>query len=342
MILTSKFDYPLPEQLIAHEPVIPRDSSRLMVLDRKSGEIKDLIFHQITDYLYPGDLLILNNTKVIPANLVGRKAEGTAKIEVLLAQRLSKNVNTQVWECLVKPGKRLKVGSQIIFSERFIGKVLEKKDTGEQVIEFQFEGNFGKLVSELGKTPLPPYVKPRKDLSRQYQTVFADKPGASAAPTAGFHFTNELLRKLEEKGVKISYLTLHTGIATFRPVYTENIQDHKMHKETFFVPKETVVEICKAKRVIAVGTTTVRTLETIAKGKIDPRYSIYGKTDLFIYPGYRFKLVDSLITNFHFPRSTLLMLVSAFAGEEKIKKAYQEAIFQGYRFFSFGDAMFIV
>lgn len=342
MILTSKFDYPLPDQLIAHEPVTPRDSSRLLVLDRNSGEIRHLVFSRIIDFLSPGDLLILNNTKVIQANLVGRKMEGSARIEVLLAQRLLKRKNSQIWECLVKPGKRLKIGSQITFSDKLTGKVLDKKETGEQVIEFQFDGNFDKLVSALGKIPLPPYVKAKRDLSKHYQTIFAQNPGASAAPTAGLHFTKDLLRKLEEKGIKVSYLTLHTGLATFRPVYAENIEAHKMHKETFFVPKEIVAEIIKAKRIVAVGTTTVRVLETIANGKLNPRFPIFGKTDLFIYPGYRFKLVNSLVTNFHFPRSTLLMLVSAFAGEDKIRNAYKAAISLKYRFFSFGDAMLII
>lgn len=342
----SDFDYTLPKELIAQEPVLKRDYSRLLVVDRAKGTLKHRNFFNIVDHLSPGDLLVLNDTRVIPANIAGVKEEGGAKVEVLLA----KHLKGKIWECLVKPGKRLKVGSRVIFENGLLmGKVLEKKETGEQIIEFKAQGKFNEIINRLGQIPLPPYICYQKKLEPKYQTIYAKKPGASAAPTAGLHFTPELLEKLKEKGVKIAFITLHTGLATFRPVYTENVEEHKMYKESFYVPKETIDAIKEAKRVIAVGTTTVRTLETIAQGKMDS--AVYGETGLFIYPGFKFKLVDAMITNFHFPRSTLLMMVSAFAkapadrsafaGRDLIFKAYQEAIREEYRFFSFGDAMFI-
>ena len=341
---TLDFDYSFPQELIAHEPAEKRDHSRLMVLDRRSHRIEHRQFFDIVDYLNPGDLLVLNDTKVIPANLVGRKEEGGAKVEVLLVSRKqSAESGKQIWMCLVRPGKRLKVGSRVIFGEgELVGTVVEKLETGEQIIEFESRGEFWEVVHNLGEVPLPPYIKTADSSQRKaesrYQTVYAEKEGASAAPTAGLHFTPELLGKIKDKGVRIAYLTLHTGLATFKPVYAENIEGHKMHAEYFEIPEETVAAVKEAKRVIAVGTTSVRALESIAS-KARRRE---GETDLFIYPGYEFKIVDAMITNFHWPRSTLVMLVSAFAGKDFIMDAYQEAIREKYRFFSFGDAMLIV
>ncbi len=284
---------------------------------------------------------MLNNTKVIPANLLGAKEKGGAKVEVLLVRNQKPETRNQEWLCLVKPGKRLKVGSRIIFGEgELIGTVLEKLETGEQIIEFK--GNLWDYMQRNGEVPLPPYIKPSKpNLHRRYQTVYANAPGASAAPTAGLHFTEDLLGKIEALGIGIAYVTLHTGLATFLPVRTENVEEHKMYSEYFEVPEETIEGVKKAKRVIAVGTTTVRALESI--NKIATKALKHeGNTNLFIYPGYRFKVVDAVITNFHWPRSTLIMLVSAFAGKDFVMKAYREAIRERYRFFSFGDAMLIL
>jgi S-adenosylmethionine:tRNA ribosyltransferase-isomerase len=350
---TSEFDFVVPQDLIAHEPAEKRDHSRLMVLDRASRSIAHRQFFNILEYFHPGDLLVLNDTRVVPANLVGKKEEGGAKVEVLLVSRkLSADGSRQVWECLVKPGKRLKVGSRIIFGDReVIGKVLEKTGTGEQVIEF--EGDLQAYMEKHGEIPLPPYIKmsnvqfpmsnegnnPEFNIRNRYQTVYAEKEGASAAPTAGLHFTPELLDNVRAKGVDIAYVTLHTGLATFKPVYAENVEGHKMYSEYFEVSAETIEQIKRAKRVIAVGTTSVRTLETIFASKTQ---RLKGETDLFIYPGYKFKVVDAIITNFHWPRTTLIMLVSAFAGKDFIMMAYKEAIDNRYRFFSFGDAMLIL
>ena len=351
----SEFDYSFPQKIIAQEPTDKRDHSRLMVLNRKNKTIEHKLFYQTSDYLNPGDLLVLNNTKVIPANIVGVKQAGSARIEVLLVKQMEPATERRgsIWECLVKPGKRLSVGSMIIFGEgEVVGKVLEKLESGEQIIEF--EGDIEEFMQGHGEVPLPPYIKPnpkseilnsKSQLSKRYQTVYAEKPGASAAPTAGLHFTEELLEKIKEKGIKIAYVTLHTGLATFKPVYVENVEEHKMYEEYFEIPVETIKAIKEAKRVVAVGTTTVRTLETIAgrlSTDIETDKRICGKTDLFIYPGYEFKIVDAMITNFHFPKSTLIMLASAFAGKEFIFDAYREAMENGYRFFSFGDAMLIV
>ena len=340
---TSDFDFNVPRELIAQEPADKRDHSRLMVLDRAAQSIEHRHFYDIVDYLFPGDLLIINDTKVIPANLVGKKEEGGAKVEVLLVARKNDNV----WECLVKPGKRLKVGSRVLFGEEVIGTVLEKTETGEQIIEFN--GDLDSFMRKHGEIPLPPYINTKSEslntkqiknskseLYKRYQTVYAKKEGASAAPTAGLHFTPELLIKIKAKGVGVAHVTLHTGLATFKPVYAENVEDHKMYSEYYEVPLGTIEAIKKAKRVVAVGTTSVRTLESIAsKG-------LKGETDLFIYPGYQFKSVGAMITNFHWPRTTLIMLVSAFAGADFIMRAYREAIDQKYRFFSFGDAMLII
>jgi S-adenosylmethionine:tRNA ribosyltransferase-isomerase len=369
MLKTSDFDYNFPEELIAHEPAKERDNSRLMVLNRANRTFEHRHFHNIIDYLIPGDLLVLNNTKVIPANLVGIKEEGGAKVEVLLVSRRSSLDNKQIWLCLVRPGKRLKVGSKVVFANgRLTGTVVEKLDTGEQLINFESQEDFWKVIHNIGEVPLPPYINPKSEnrnpksrfagsriiisnmesgqirnpksqLSKRYQTVFAKNEGASAAPTAGLHFTPQLLEKIKAKGINIAYLTLHTGLATFQPVRTENIEDHVMHAEYFEVKEETVKAIQKAKRVIAVGTTVVRTLETIFASKTQ---RLKGESNLFIYPGYQFKVVNALITNFHWPKSTLIMLVCAFAGRDFIMQAYREAIQKKYRFFSFGDATLII
>ncbi len=348
------FDYSFPQEAIANTPAEKRDHSRLMVLDRTTGSIEHKRFFDIVDYLNEGDLLVLNDTKVIPANLVGKKEDGGAKIEVLLASRvkvldeLGRVGPGSRWECLVKPGKRLNVGSRIIFGDGEVtGEVLEKTVTGEQLIEFS--GNLEGYINNNGEIPLPPYIDSSlvshpPSLVKRYQTVYAEKSGASAAPTAGLHFTPELLKKIKEKGIKIAYVTLHTGLATFKPVYEDNVEDHKMYKESYEVPAETIEAIKKAKRAIAVGTTSVRTIESIVEKQLTgmPANRITGETDIFIHPGYKFKIVDAMITNFHFPKSTLIMLVSAFAGKEFIFKAYKEALDKGYRFFSFGDAMLIL
>jgi S-adenosylmethionine:tRNA ribosyltransferase-isomerase len=346
MLKTSEFDYKFPEELIAHEPLAMRDHSRMMVLHRKSHIVDHKRFHNIYDYLKPGDLLVLNDTRVIPANLSGVKADGGARIDVMLtAKRPAPFPGQEVWLCLVKPGKRLKVGSEIIFGNgEMSGRVLRKMATGEQLIEFEAQGDFWRKVYKLGEVPLPPYIKPQNADSRaaramirdRYQTVYAEAPGASAAPTAGLHFTTELLEKLIAKGVRVTYLTLHTGLATFRPVWAENILDHEMHTEFFDISQETIEEVVRARRVIAVGTTSVRALETMAHREVTR-----GLTNLFIYPGFKFKVVNALITNFHWPKSTLIMLVAAFAGRDFVMQAYQEAIKENYRLFSFGDAMFI-
>ena len=339
---TSDFDYSFPKELIAQEPSEKRDHSRLMVLDRDQGSIRHERFHNVIDFLSPGDLLVLNDTKVIPANLTGIKLDGGAKVEVLLSKPL--DIAKKIFVCLVRPGKRLKVGSKVIFGEgALLGTVLEKLENGEQIIEFFTRGDFWKIVDRIGEVPLPPYIKKvessKLKVESRYQTIYARRDGASAAPTAGLHFTPELLQKITAGGVRTACLTLHTGLATFRPVWAENVEDHRMHAEYFEVPEDTVKAVQKAKRVIAVGTTVVRALETVFASKA-PR--LKGESDLFIYPGYEFKVVDAMITNFHWPKSTLIMLVSAFADKDFVMKAYQEAIEQKYRLFSFGDAMLIL
>lgn len=351
----SNFDYPLPENLIAHVPAKLRDHSRLMVLHKDTGKIEHKKFYQIIDYLKAGDLLVLNDTRVFNATIVGKKEKGTARIEVLLL----KNVGKNIWECLLKPGKRLKIGQFISFKRgRMRARVLEKKDSGEAVLEFYSKENIAEVIRQLGKIPLPPYIKPllsqskKFKLSKRYQTIYSANLGSSAAPTAGLHFTRPLLRKLKNKGIKIAYVTLHASAGTFRPVFADYIENHKMYSEYFSVPEETAKLIAKTKknkgRVVAVGTTSARSLEA-SGGK-----PMSGETKIFIYPGYKFKVVDAIITNFHFPKSTLLMLVSAFAGSpafvpqdgtsagrDQILKAYAEAVKHKYRFFSFGDAMLI-
>ncbi len=333
----EEFDYHLPKELIAQKPAEPRDSSRLMIINRKTGEIEHRIFRDIIEYINEGDLLVLNTTKVIPARLLGRKTTG-AKVEVFLLEKVADGV----WKCLVKPGSKLKPGAEVVFKEGLKAKIVGRYPDGTRMVEFNTKDD-GEIFSR-GEVPLPPYIEnPDVDPSR-YQTVFAKEEGAVAAPTAGLHFTQDLIKKLKEKGVNFAEVVLHVGLGTFRPVKVESIEEHKMEEEFYRVSKETVklIEDTKkrGKRVIAVGTTVVRTLETIARLPKSEGYS--GRTNLFIYPPFEFKVVDALITNFHLPKSTLLMLVSAFAGLDLIKKAYKIAVEEKYRFFSFGDACFII
>lgn len=332
---TSDFDYYLPEELIAQSPVEPRDSSRLMVLNRKKQTIEHRIFRDIVEYLKPGDLLVRNITKVIPARLYGTKVTG-AKIEILLLEKIENGV----WEALVKPGSKVKKGTKILLGNDIEAVCKDWANDGARILEFNCDDE--KLFS-LGVAPLPPYIKNTNVPFERYQTIYSKEQGSVAAPTAGLHFTESLLETLKNKGVEFADLILHVGIGTFRPVKVENIREHKMHSETYYVPKETVQklkEIRKNKgRIIAVGTTSVRTLETIARLPDQEQY--HGKTDIFIYPPFEFKLTDALITNFHLPKSTLLMLVSAFAGKDFILKAYNIAVKEKYRFFSLGDACFI-
>ncbi len=341
------FDFYLPEELIAQTPVEPRDASKLMLLNKESGEINHYFFSQIEQLLQPGDVLVLNRTKVIPARLIGEKKGTGAKIEVLLLKRIEKDI----WEVLVKPGRRLKVGQEVVFGNGLLtGLLLSIMENGNRLIKFQYSGLFEEILDKLGKMPLPPYITTELKDQGRYQTVFARESGSAAAPTAGLHFTDELINKIRDKGVEILEILLHVGLGTFRPVKTDNIIDHQMHSEYFQLDLHTAERINLAKaegrRVIAVGTTVVRTLESVAnnclkenKPGLSPEE---GWTDIFIYPGYRFQIIDALITNFHFPRSTLIMLVSALAGRELILKAYETAVNERYRFFSFGDCMFII
>lgn len=345
-MLVKDFDYNLPEELIAQMPASLREASRMLVLDKISGEIVHKIFADITDYFTQDDILILNNTKVIPARLLGQKDTG-AKIEVFLL----KNPKDKLWECLIKPAKRVKEGTVITFSDKLQAKVIGRADNDKMLVELIYEGDFYKVLDTVGLTPLPPYIQRQmttaeiKNLDHnRYQTVYAQTPGSVAAPTAGLHFTEEILQKLREKGVEIGFVTLNVGLGTFRPVKVDNILEHKMDSEFFEIPSETAELISKAKakgkKITAVGTTTVRTLETaFAKhGKI---CACSDSSELFIYPGYEFKVIDRLLTNFHLPKSTLLMLVSALASRENIICAYDEAIARKYRFYSYGDCMFI-
>jgi S-adenosylmethionine:tRNA ribosyltransferase-isomerase len=337
MIKLSEFDYHLPKELIAKYPVEPRDSCRLMVLNRKEKKIEHRIFRDIKEYLEEGDLLVLNDTKVIPARLIGKKETG-AKIEVFLLRPVTENR----WEVLVRNIKRLKPGQRVIFSGDFYGTLVEKYQEGKALFELHGE-DINSLIKKYGHIPLPPYIEREEEEKDKnyYQTVFARKEGAVASPTAGLHFTQELLNELEEKGIKKAFVTLHVGLGTFRPIQTEDITKHKMHEEYYHIPGETLKAIKqtkeKGKRVVAVGTTVVRTLETFAQtGKTE------GFSDIFIYPPYDFKIVDTLITNFHLPKSTLILLVSAFAGKDFILSAYKKAVEMRYRFFSYGDAMLIL
>ena len=335
------FDYYLPEELIAQDPLEDRSSSRLMVLDKKTGEIQHKIFKDILDYLKPGDCLVLNNTKVIPARLFGVKEGTQAKIEILLLKRKENDI----WETLVKPGKKAKPGTKIIFGDGLlVGEVIDVVEDGNRLIQFSYEGIFEEILDQLGQMPLPPYITHTLKDKNRYQTVYAKYDGSAAAPTAGLHFTKELLEKVKAKGVDIAEVTLHVGLGTFRPVKVENVLDHHMHSEFYMVSAEAAEKINATKdrggRIISVGTTSTRTLESAAdeSGRLK---ECSGWTEIFIYPGYKFKLIDCLITNFHLPQSTLVMLVSALAGREHVLAAYEEAVKEKYRFFSFGDAMFI-
>ena len=336
----SEFNYELPEELIAQTPIEKRDESRLMVLDREKQTIEHKTFKDIIDYLEPGDCLVRNNTKVIPARIYGKKETG-AKVEFLLL----KNIEGDIWESIVRPGNKLHIGTKVIFGDGLlIAEILEIMPGGTRKVKFSYQGIFNEILDKIGLMPLPPYIHEELKDNDRYQTVYAKYKGSAAAPTAGLHFTSELLKKIEEKGVKIANVTLHVGIGTFRPVKEENVENHEMHTEHFYIKQEDVNKINEAKRngkrVIAVGTTSCRVLETIAdeNGLVKETEA---DTSIFIYPGYHFKCLDALITNFHLPQSTLLMLVSALAGKEYILKAYNEAVKEKYRFFSFGDAMFI-
>lgn len=335
------FDYDLPEELIAQDPLEDRSSSRLMVLDKKTGDIEHKIFRDVVDYLQPGDCLVLNNTKVIPARLFGVKEGTEAKIEILLLKRKENDI----WETLVKPGKKCKTGVKISFGEGLLtGEVLEVVEDGNRLIRFHYDGIFEEILDQLGQMPLPPYITHQLKDKNRYQTVYAKYDGSAAAPTAGLHFTPELLQQIRDMGIDIAEVTLHVGLGTFRPVKVDTIEEHHMHSEFYRIEQSEADKINRAKanghRVIAVGTTSTRTLESAAEEDGTLREKS-GWTDIFIYPGYKFKVIDALITNFHLPQSTLVMLVSALAGREHILAAYKKAVEEKYRFFSFGDAMLI-
>ena len=338
---TSDFYYDLPQELIAQDPLEDRSASRLMVLDKKTGKIQHHIFKEIVNYLNPGDCLVINDTKVIPARLYGAKVGTDAKIEVLLLKRKENNI----WETLVKPGKKAKIGTKISFGEGLlIGEVVDIVEEGNRLIQFTYEGIFEEILDKLGQMPLPPYITHQLKDKNRYQTVYAKHDGSAAAPTAGLHFTPELLEEIRAKGVNIAHVTLHVGLGTFRPVKVEDVTQQHMHSEFYVVEEDQAALINETKKkggkIISVGTTSLRTLES-ASTEDGILKAGSGWTDIFIYPGYRFKIVDRLITNFHLPESTLIMLVSALAGKEHIMAAYEEAVKDKYRFFSFGDAMFI-
>ena len=335
------FYYDLPEELIAQDPLKDRSSSRLLVLDKESGAVSHHVFREIGDYLEKGDCLVINDTKVIPARLIGSKIGTNAKIEILLLKRKENNI----WETLVKPGKKAKVGAKISFGDGLlVGEVIDVVEEGNRLVQFSFEGIFEEILDQLGQMPLPPYITHQLEDKDRYNTVYAEHSGSAAAPTAGLHFTPELLEEIQKKGVDIARVTLHVGLGTFRPVKADEITDHHMHSEFYQIDEEAAEKINHAKanghRVICVGTTSCRTIESAAdeNGHLKAQS---GWTDIFIYPGYRFKILDCLITNFHLPESTLFMLVSALAGREHVLAAYEEAVKVRYRFFSFGDAMFI-
>ena len=340
-LLKSDFYYDLPEELIAQDPLEDRSSSRLMKLDKVTGEIEHAVFHDIIDDLNPGDCLVLNDTKVIPARLMGTKKDTGATVEILLLKRREKDV----WETLVKPGKKCRVGAEITFGDGVLSaKIIDVLEDGNRLVQFFYEGIFEEVLDRLGEMPLPPYITHKLQDRNRYQTVYAKYEGSAAAPTAGLHFTKELLQRIEEKGVRLVYVTLHVGLGTFRPVKEENVLNHHMHSEYYHVSKEAADAINETKakggRVICVGTTSTRTIESAAvDGKVMPGS---GDTQIFIYPGYKFQVLDALITNFHLPESTLVMLVSALAGKDRIMKAYEAAVQERYRFFSFGDAMLII
>ena len=335
------YDYDLPEELIAQDPLEDRSSSRLMVLDRQTGDVEHRHFTDILEYLHPGDCLVINNTKVIPARLFGVKEDTQAKIEVLLLKRKENDI----WEKLVKPGKKAKPGTKLVFGDGLLtAEVVDVVEEGNRLIQFHYDGIFEEILDQLGQMPLPPYITHQLKDKNRYQTVYAKYDGSAAAPTAGLHFTKELLQKVKDMGVDIAEVTLHVGLGTFRPVKVENVLDHHMHSEFYMVSQEAADKINRAKesghRVIAVGTTSTRTLEAAAdeNGRL---HETSGWTEIFIYPGYQFKVIDALITNFHLPQSTLVMLVSALAGREHVLHAYEIAVKERYRFFSFGDAMLI-
>ena len=338
---TSDFWYDLPEELIAQTPLQKRDTSRLLVLDRTTGQVRHQHFYDVIDYLQPGDCLVMNDSRVLPARLLGHRPTGGA-VEVLLLRDLG----DKKWECLCKPGRKMQVGHQVIFGNgELTATVAEVQETGNRVIEFHYEGIFLEVLERLGKMPLPPYIKEELQDQERYQTVYSKAVGSAAAPTAGLHFTNELLDKIRDKGVKTAFVTLHVGLGTFRPVKAEDISDHHMHSELCMISRETADILNETKRsggrIICVGTTSCRTLESLVNedGSFDAKSKW---TEIFIYPGYQFKAMQGLITNFHLPESTLVMLVSAFAGRENVLKAYNEAVLERYRFFSFGDAMLIL
>ena len=341
MMKREDFYFDLPEELIAQDPLEDRSSSRLLVLDRETGNVEHHVFKEIVNYLEEGDCLVINDTKVLPARLIGSKIGTDAKIEVLLLKRKENDI----WETLVKPGKKAKVGTKISFGDGIlVGEVVDIVEEGNRLIKFSYEGIFEEVLDQLGQMPLPPYITHHLEDKNRYQTVYAQHTGSAAAPTAGLHFTPELLQEIEAKGVNIAIVTLHVGLGTFRPVKVENILDHHMHSEFYQIDEEAAQKINTAKdngkRVICVGTTSCRTIESAAdeNGRLKPTS---GWTEIFIYPGYKFKILDCLITNFHLPESTLIMLVSALAGREHVLAAYEEAVKERYRFFSFGDAMFI-
>ncbi len=339
---TSDFYYDLPEELIAQDPLLDRSSSRLLKLDKESGETEHRSFKDILEYLKPGDCLVINNTKVIPARLIGAKVGTDAKVEVLLLKRKEKDV----WETLVRPGRKMKVGARVSFGDGLlVGEVIDIVEEGNRLIRFEYEGIFEEILDQLGQMPLPPYITHQLQDKDRYNTVYAEHAGSAAAPTAGLHFTPELLKQVEEKGIDIAKVTLHVGLGTFRPVKVDDVTDHHMHSEFYQIDQEAADKINHAKenggRIICVGTTSCRTIESAAEdnGHLEP---CSGWTEIFIYPGYKFKVLDGLITNFHLPESTLIMLVSALAGKEHVLAAYEEAVKERYRFFSFGDAMLII
>ncbi|WP_304412502.1 tRNA preQ1(34) S-adenosylmethionine ribosyltransferase-isomerase QueA [Butyrivibrio sp. VCD2006] len=337
---TSDYYFDLPEELIAQDPLPARDDAKLLVMNKNTGRIEHKIFHDIIDYLKPGDCLVLNDTKVIPARLLGTKKDTGAAVEILLLKRRENDV----WETLVKPGKKLRPGAEVTFGDGSLtAKILDIVEEGNRLVQFYYEGIFEEVLDKLGEMPLPPYITHKLQDKNMYQTVYAKYEGSAAAPTAGLHFTNDLLKKIQEKGIELAYVTLHVGLGTFRPVKVDNVLEHHMHTEWYQVNADAAAKINKAKeeghRVICVGTTSCRTIESAAldNGHIEPSAD---NTSIFIYPGYKFKVTDCLITNFHLPESTLVMLVSALAGRENVLNAYEEAISKRYRFFSFGDACF--
>jgi S-adenosylmethionine:tRNA ribosyltransferase-isomerase len=337
------FDFHLPEELIAQTPLTDRSSSRLMVIDKENGDLKHDVFKHIQNYLKPGDCLVLNDTKVLPARLFGVKEDTGAKIEVLLLKQLENDR----WETLIKPAKRIKKGMKILFGDNLLTAVcVEELEHGGRILDFQYDGIFYEILDQLGKMPLPPYIKEQLDDQDRYQTVYARERGSAAAPTAGLHFTEELLKEIKKAGIKIAFITLHVGLGTFRPVSVDDIDAHEMHSEFYQMTESTALLLNEVKsaggRIISVGTTSTRTLETIASAGGGSFSEMSGWTDIFIYPGYEFKAIDGMITNFHLPKSTLIMLVSALAGREYVLHAYETAVHERYRFFSFGDAMLII